>query len=101
MEVVEVSGVGGEEVGTNPSFLQKSWMPSWMLTMQRYVIIKYRVLILILTCTHVIKDVSYFVSVSDGHQLKKKAPTLIFFIWIIRCDGWTSHILNYMDCFIV
>lgn len=34
---VEVSEVVEEGVGTDPNFLQKSWMPSWTLTMPRYV----------------------------------------------------------------
>lgn len=40
---VEVSEVGEEEGGeeveveTGPNFLQRSWMPSWMLTMPRCV----------------------------------------------------------------
>lgn len=42
--VVEVSGAGEEveeeevEVETDPNFLPRSWMPSWMLTMPRYVL---------------------------------------------------------------
>ncbi|KAA8594500.1 hypothetical protein FQN60_011635, partial [Etheostoma spectabile] len=32
----EVSGVGEEEVETDPNFLQRSWMPSWMLIMPKW-----------------------------------------------------------------
>ncbi len=39
---VEVSEVGEEEgeeeVETGPNFLQRSWMPSWMRTMPKYVL---------------------------------------------------------------
>ena len=35
---VEVSGVEEEEEETDPNFLLRSWMPSWMLTMLRCVL---------------------------------------------------------------
>lgn len=40
VEVSEVEGEGEEEeeVETDPNFLPRSWMPSWMLTMLRYVL---------------------------------------------------------------
>lgn len=39
MAGVEVSEVVEEEVETDPNFLPRSWMPSWMRTMPRCVFV--------------------------------------------------------------
>lgn len=73
MEAVEVSELEEEEeeAETDPSFLLRSWMPSWMLTMPRCVLLlRRRIFTLYLDdIDHVIMMFLIF-QVSDGHQLE-------------------------------